>query len=379
MIKWASLVILAGAVSIAASCPFSLGLNPFTDTPELAVDGVQRVITTEISRLGFHTAGEVLKITVKSDQATAAYVIVGDTQRVGPGGTPLAGIIVDGGPISPTSGTARPFFHRVRRDERLFLFIEGPTNTQASVMLEVGPADFIKPSGQSIAVEFEADFLAAGLADPDSTTLADDRAFLRAVEPTVRNDIVLHLQQIFVDSHVTILGPADARPANCSVLRYSGEAVFPDGQDSTAFVDAIRTSRDNASCPQLVVYGEVLPRGTGIDPGNQDPSDAAEVFTGSFRRPPNCMGSTFVTNSLNNIVNTLSLAGAHEAGHLLGLTHSALEGIMAAQPTAAFQRQLIFQRSQIIQVVDQAEGSFNVVTTIVQDPQLYFDNIFSQP
>ena len=44
MIKWISLVIMAGALSVAASCPFSLGLNPFTDTPELAVDGVQRVI-----------------------------------------------------------------------------------------------------------------------------------------------------------------------------------------------------------------------------------------------------------------------------------------------------------------------------------------------
>jgi hypothetical protein len=378
-VKRGLFILLVGAASMAASCPFSLGLNPFTDTQELAIDGVQRVISTEISRLGLRTAGEVLKITVTSDQATAAYIVAADTRRVGVGGVPIAGVIVDGGPISPTVGPAKPFFHRVRRDGRLFLFIEGPGNTQASVTLENGPADFTKPAGQSIAIEFEDDFLAMGLTDTNSASVDEDRAFLRAIEPTVRADIVTRLREIFVDAHVTILAPGDTRPTECSIVRYLGRAVFPTDQEAASFVDALRTTRDGASCPQLVVYGEVLPRGTGIDPGNQDHSDSAVVFTGSFTRPPGCMGSTFVTNSITNIINTLSLAGAHEAGHLLGLTHSALEGIMAAQPTLAFQRQLVFQRSQIIQVLDQSAGSFNVVTTIVQDPQLYFDNIFAQP
>ena len=81
-------------------------------------------------------------------------------------------------------------------------------------------------------------------------------------------------------------------------------------------------------------------------------------------------------DSVNNIINTLSLTGAHEAAHLLGLSHSALEGLMAARPSLAFQRRLLFQRSQLIQF-DPLTDTFSVATSVVQDPAIYFENIFS--
>jgi hypothetical protein len=116
-----------------------------------------------------------------------------------------------------------------------------------------------------------------------------------------------------------------------------------------------------------VLLGEVLPSGQRIDVGNQDPNDSAAVYVGSFR-------GTFVLDSVNNIINPLAVTGAHEAGHLLGLNHTALDGLMTRNLSFAFQRQLGFQRSQI--VLDAGSGP-EVFTNVVQDPHVYFDRIFS--
>ena len=126
------------------------------------------------------------------------------------------------------------------------------------------------------------------------------------------------------------------------------------------------------ACPFRVRFGEVLTSGQEVDPGNQNRADTAVVYTGSFRAPAGCPERGFVVDSVNNIINTLSLTCAHEIGHLLGLNHTALEGLMAQRPSLAFQRQLRFQRSQIRDGITD-----NVITTVIQDPQIYFENIFS--
>jgi hypothetical protein len=317
-------------------------LNPFTDLDALAFDGRRRTLRSEITPLGSHRAGDVLQITVRAGQARAVYLLEPDPART------TAGLIVGGGPVN------RPFVYRVARDSQLYLFIDRPDD--ASVVLEPGPGEFQPPPGQTIVLEFVEDFLAAGLFD-SATHDEADRGVLRSIEPVVRSGILERMRAIFADTGVVILGPDDPRSEPFSVISFSGQRVAEAGPDAAVA----------PGTAEVVLLGEVLPRGHSGDPGNQNPSDQAVVYVGSFR-------GTFVMDAVNNIINPLAATGAHEAGHLLGLNHTALDGLMTRNLSFAFQRQLGFQRSQI--ALDVGNGP-EIFTNVIQDPQVYFDRIFS--
>lgn len=347
-------------------------LNPFTDPEFLVKVGLNsppRRLVSTITPMGPFSAGQVIEILVQSEKARSAYVLKVDDVRND------AGVIIDGGPI----GT--PFLHRVCEDGLLFLFVDTDTAEDDVLWARVrsGPADFRKPSGQAVVLVFESDYLvdpqggaqARGLFDPELYNDAD-RMFLMSIDPEIRDGILLRQLEIFEEFPVTFLLEHDPRPANCSVLTFKG--AREEGEDR----DSVRV----AGCEDSVIFGRVLPRGSNLDAGNQCPNDQAEVYVGSFRDTQNC-DTPFTADSINNIINTLALTAAHEIGHLLGLNHTTLDGLMARVPSSAYQRQLSFQRSQVIP--DQAQASttedgagrrFNVYTLIVQDPKVYFGCIF---
>lgn len=106
-----------------------------------------------------------------------------------------------------------------------------------------------------------------------------------------------------------------------------------------------------------------------VDAGNYQLDDVAFVYAGSFG-PIAGRSAGFPVNSVNNLVNVLAISAAHEAGHLLGLSHTALDGIMTAgSPSLAAQRQLGLTRNQI--------ATDRVFTRVIQDPAVYFKHIFA--
>ena len=298
----------------------------------------------------------MIEVAVESELATQAYVLEPDGQRDG------AGVIVGGGPIN------EPFLHRVKQDGRLFLYVHPPNDPRGTIALSAGPADYAGPTGQVIAVKFEEDFLVVGLFDGD----ADDEAArqrLADIEPIVREGIIERLSEVFSGTGVTIVAAGEGqRPADQSLLTYRGrrEFVSDQGQDTISVI----------GCADSVIFGEVLSSGGQIDAGNRDPNDEAIVYVGSFRGTGAC-DPGLVLNSTNNIINALTITGTHETGHLLGLTHTALAGIMSPTPTVAFQRQLALQRSQIVWDPDADAQQLEVVTNVIQDPDVYFARLFS--
>jgi hypothetical protein len=350
-----------------ATCTPSEGGDPFEIAQELRDDGVPRRIQTEIVSLGRRNTGEVLRLHVDSPTASAAYILRPDAER------DAAGVIIDGGSIGA------PFQHRVHGDAELFLFVEGAQPASTTVSLEPGNPDYHRPAGQTVRVAFENDFLRRALYIADGNPDTDPNAvFLRDIEPTVRDGIVERLAEIFADTGITVVHPGDDAAPPVSTLTFSAERRATD--DASEF-DAIAVAPDSgAACQsEFIVFGQVEPEGRRFDAGNRDPADTATVFVGSFRSAPPC-DRGLIINSVNNIINALALDGAHEIGHLVGLPHSALEGIMFPQPTLAFQRQLLLARSQIVTVSAGVSGAaeLSVQTNIIQDPQLYFDSIFER-
>jgi len=126
--------------------------------------------------------------------------------------------------------------------------------------------------------------------------------------------------------------------------------------------------------------------------GNRVLDDEAVVYVGSFQgRGENCRFA--VINSVNNVILALARTAAHEIGHLVGLYHVPLTDIMERAPTLSFQRELDFNRGQIVldrgrplqtsEVDNVINGGLEVLfepvvlTTIIQDPEFYFRIIFS--
>lgn len=350
--------------------------------PLLAIGEGLQTIRSDVSRLGVLSAGDVLRIRVIGRSARIAYILR-------PEANGSKGVIVNGGPVAADETQDRSFLHRVSVDGELFLFVDAPVGARVRAEVElVDMPDFQKPAGQTIVLEFDEHFLLDGVFDP-ATDEEDDRQFLTSIEPIVRDGVVARIREIFDGTPVEILGPGEESEfrAVFSTIRFLGRCKFLNALDASSPIDVIRVESGIVApvlgsdcppngCPPLVVFGEVTSSAGGVDAGNQDPSDEAVVYVGSFRAPAGCSDRGFVMDSVNNIINTLSLTGAHEAAHLLGMSHSALEGIMAARPSLAFQRRLLFQRSQLIQF-DPISDAFSVATSVVQDPAQYFAGIFS--
>ena len=65
----------------------------------------------------------------------------------------------------------------------------------------------------------------------------------------------------------------------------------------------------------------------------------------------------------------------HKIGHLIGLYHVPLPDIMNRSPNLAFQRELTFDRGQIL--IESPTGG-SLLTSIVQDPDFYFAARFGE-
>ncbi len=349
-------VTVVGFLSSCTMSPDDL-FDPFVDAPLIKTDGSSQNLVAEISRLGMRQAGEILRIEVFSDDVRGVYLLKQDALQES------AGVIVGGGPVNET------FTYVVRENSELFLFVDALVGSKAKVSIEAGISSDVPPRPtQRISIVLETDFLVNGLIDDSATGEAGDMAtadFLSSIQPIVQADLLSRIQQVFDGTGVTIFGPEDTPEEPFSTLTISGRRALA-AEDELDSLEVV-------GCSDVVIFGEVLSDSSRVDAGNQNLSDDAIVYVGSFRGTGNC-NAGLIINSTNNIINALALSGAHEIGHLLGLNHTALDGIMSTSPSFAIQRQLQFQRSQI--VLDVGRGN-EIFTTVIQDPQLYFDAILA--
>lgn len=275
-----------------------------------------------------------------------------------------------------------PFNYRINIAGRYFVFIQYDPALSASqragtIAVEPGDSAYSPPTSQPILIEFDAGYLHnPGLYDPQSQTL-EEQAFLESLSDTVREGIVQRLRAIFQATPITILMQGDPLPAGpISRVIFSPLRILAGDQTVT---DAALPPLDptRPECQERVIFGEVLPRGANLDPGNRLLDDSAMVYVGSFQgRGETCQSAAI--NSVNNIVLGLSQTAAHEIGHLIGLYHVPLTDIMDRSPTQAFQRELALGRGQLlidaqtISSTGTSEISTLLLTTVVQDPDFYF-------
>ncbi len=350
-------------------------INPFVDFPAVALNGEPQPLMTNIAPLGELEKGTVLNIRLDGEGLEAALILLLDET------TNEAGIIVGGGPPDEA------FLYRIAEGGRYFVHARfapdmAETAQRATLTIELSDEAYQPPTTQYVQVDFADGYLTEpGLVDPES--FADDEIqLLTDLEEIVRQEVVTKLKEIFAGTPVSILGPDETAPDGpLSRLTYRPDRILPEGLDT--FDAAIPAVDPDSPCAEVVLFGEVLPSRAGTDHGNARQDDEAVVYVGSFQgRGEECR--TAVIESLNNIVLALSHTGAHEIGHLIGLYHVALVDIMDRRPTSAFQRQLGFERGQILIEVPvmRDDGSVDVETrvqtTILQDPQRYFDLNFAQ-
>lgn len=362
-----------GALSVFAGCgaqPPPGPINPFTDLPAVALDGVARDLTANLAPLGELSEGEVIRVAVRGNRVDSVLILSEDTE------SEESGVIAGGGPAN------QAFDYRIPAQGRYFVFVlfeTDPPPDEGEVTLAVGPGapEFRPPERQVVQVLFDDGFLSEpGLFDPVDGTDAD-RDFLEEISPIVRDDILATLRDIFADTPIEIIDRNTAPPDGpFSRLRFSGERVVAAAQnvDDSALPAPDPT---RPQCQERVVFGEVLPSGTTYDAGNRVLDDEAVVYVGSLQgRGQECW--TAIINSLNNVVLALAQTAAHEIGHLVGLGHVEQIDIMNRTATLAFQRELALARGQLqIEVVSGGRQFTNVLTTVIQDPDTYFRSNFS--
>lgn len=367
-----SIVAVAAAIGLHSGCGADASdsgvVNPFSDLDPIELTGKPQVLATAIAPLGTFDEGEVLRLRVDSAVAGSVLVLLQD------GDAAEAGIIAGGGPAN------QAFQYRVQLPGRYFVFVqaEGATGEVlrgATVTAERGDPDYEPQGRQVVLVEFEHGYLHdPGLFDPVSGT-DEEQALLRDLEPEVRVAVVAKLRELFDGTPIEITDqPESSSETVFSRLTFVADRVLAGDQGG---IDAALPAPDPSrpECQQRVVFGEVLPGGSRSDPGNSVPDDQAVVYVGSFQgRGQECR--TAAVNSLNNMVLILAQTAAHEVGHLVGLQHVAQIDVMNRSATLAFQRELHLDRGQV--EIDVGSAT-RVLTTVIQDPDLYFRSAFMQP
>lgn len=356
---------LAGCPSPSSDKP----VNPFRDIPDLPLDGRTHDLTLDIVPIGPLAAGDVVRIRLTGAGIEAALVLIEDPALE------AAGLLVGAGRANEA------FEYRARRAGRHFVYVQfeialAPAFRRASISVSPGDASYRPPSGQTVLVAFDEGYLSdPGLFDPESGT-DEERAYLESVSDLIAGEIVARMRHVFDGTPIEIIGPSDPVPAApYSRLTYSPDRVLSPVQGG---LDLALPPPDPSrpECDVSVIFGEVLPRGARIDVGNRTLDDEAVVYVGSFQgRGATCR--TAATDSLNVMVLLLAQAGAHEIGHLVGLYHTEQIDIMNRAATLAFQRELEIGRGQV-QIDAPSDDGINtlVLTSVVQDPDVYFDAIF---
>jgi hypothetical protein len=357
-----------------AGCPTSTRpptkpVNPFRDIPDLERDGKAIDVALDIVPIGELEAGEVVRILVGGDGIDAVLVLIEDRSLE------QAGTMIGAGPANEA------FEFRAHSTQRHFVYVQFDVQRpqrlrKASISVRPGDPASRPPTSQVVLVEFEDGYLSEpGLFDP-TDGVPEEREYLESVADLVADEIVDRLRVIFEGSPIEILAASDPIPVGrFSRLTFSPEQVLSPIQGG---LDLALPPPDPArpECDVSVIFGEVLPRGVGVDLGNRTDDDDAVVYVGSFQgRGATCR--TAATDSLNLMVLLLAQTGAHEIGHLVGLYHTEQIDIMNRAATLAFQRELGLGRGQVQIDTPSRDGISTVVlTSIVQDPEVYFRGVF---
>jgi hypothetical protein len=358
------------ALPTITGCPLpwdgASSMNPFTDLPPIPMTGQATLLDYNVAPLGQLQAGQAINVLVTGEQIQSVLILKGDADQQ------AVGLLAGGG----IAGETFEHIINVTGDYYVFVLFEPDTlslqqRAWLTVSLAAEPSE--SPRTQPVVIEFEDDFLTSpGLVDP--TTFTSEQVQLLAdIEPIVKEGILTRLRTIFADTPIEIYSQADALPED----EYSRVIISPQRKlaDSTDYFDAIvpPVESADATCHDLVLFGELLDTEHYIDIGNHNRSDEAIVYVGSFQgRGERCQ--TAATDSVNHIVLGLAHTAAHEIGHLVGLFHVPLPDVMNRSPSLAFQRELSISQGQL--VIESASGNF-ILTDVVQDPATYFAAIFS--
>lgn len=359
--------LLAAMIGCTGDIPGVPAMNPFRDLPPIELNGQPERMTYSVAPLGTLAEGDVIRLKIEGQAVASVLILLEDPQSA------EAADLAGGGPPNEV------FDYRVQIGGRYFalaLFSSSTSETsqRATITASRGDSIYQPPAAQFVRIVFEPDYLTnPGLLDPDSST-AEDRQLLSDISGIVRDGVVARLRTVFDGTPVVILGEGDLPPSGLfSTLTFLARRE-PAREGDVFEVVQPPLQAQHPECSDRVIFGEVLPRGSWVDAGNRMPNDEAVVYVGSFQgRGESCRSAA--TDSVNNIILGLSQTAAHEIGHLVGLYHVPLTDIMNRSVTLAFQRELAFQQGQL--QLDVGANS-EILTTVVQDPALYFRANFSR-